>query len=1015
MDFNLIPKASRDLVTSLEIGADITEIQNSKVNNVTFKNLTSVQWSDAGKLKRLGDYAFYGCSSLTAIVIPEGVTHIGEYVFGNCFNIQDIAFPLSLEYIKGYAFANCNKLLEISILHGDLDCNVFANCKKLKKIVLPNGLNEIPLISNCTFLEEVIIPEGVSSICDEAFSGCISLTSISCPDSIINIGNGAFKNCTKLEHINLPANLSVINSEVFSGCDKLEQIILPETITNIENSAFKGCHSLHEIKIPESLSNIGDLAFSDCSNLEQIYLPENVTCLGNGVFSDCINLNEINIPVGIININDSLFYNCSSLENIELPDNLVSIGMGAFYNCSNLSEIKIPDEVISIGNSAFSECVKLKKIILPQNLTDIGGSTFYNCTSLTEISIPDNVSVLEEATFSCCTNLERVILPANLTHIKASSFFNCENLINISFPETLISIDDGAFSGCSNLEHINLPANVSQIGNSAFSNCNSLKDIVLSKTLNYIGNSAFWKCSNLREIIIPEGITRIEPYTFLECSNLEKIVLPSSLTFIGDGAFYMTMINEITIPKSVTEISNEDNIYETFNLNTIIRIYENSFAENWCIKNNRNYTLITEKMFFSQSVYTLNIGETLVPQLNLVPVNSSSKIVYTSSDPEVFKVENNIIIGVSDGTATLTASTIDGVTASCEVVIKKSATPILITALDGTVMTSDVLNETLIQNLPENATISLQSDYSLEEKTSLPITKSLTLNLNGYALNGYNSEKIISIENSDVVIKNGTIHGESVKCGIDIHGNANVVLENLTVDGNYNSALKIGDGSATQTHEAITNPHVIITSGRYIGISDAITVYNGHLEISGGTYSSPLEQVWCKGADSVAGTAAYYPVRDIALGLYTVDNTISPEFLGGSLRIQYEDNIAVSEKTSLRFGYSIGLSNAEVQSWGWHYGLNDSVKNYVAGTNKLDTEQGFISNLVITDIPKSYYDKALYSQFTMTYQTGDNVYCYTDEIQKRTVQDVAEAVRQNENESDLARDYANSLLETIND
>ena len=306
----------------------------------------------------IGDYAFYNCTGLTSVIIPDSVTSIGRYTFKSCTGLRSITIGNSVKSI---------------------DFNAF------------NG---------CTGLTSVIIPDSVTSIGDSAFGGCSSLQEITLPfigceryTSTDNkfqypfgriFGESKYLGGIKTEqyryHRNspspifdtyyIPASLKkvtvtgcdYIQYGAFYNCTRLKSITIGNSVKSIGNSAFYNCTGLTSIIIPDSVTSIGGYAFNSCTGLKSITIGNSVKSIGDSTFANCTGLTSIIIPDSITSIGDYAFYNCTGLKSITIGNSVKSIGDSAFYDCNYLSTITIPKRVTSIGYNAFGNCLKLKKV-----------------------------------------------------------------------------------------------------------------------------------------------------------------------------------------------------------------------------------------------------------------------------------------------------------------------------------------------------------------------------------------------------------------------------------------------------------------------------------------------------------------------------------------------------------------------------------------------------------------------------------------------------------------------------
>ena len=234
-------------------------------------------------------------------------------------------------------------------------------------------------------IPELIDGKNVTSIGEEAFYDCTSLTSITIPNSVKYIGGCAFNGCENLVNIEIPSSVTSINDSTFGSCTSLTSITISDSVTDIGMYAFFGCTSLTSITIPRGVTNIGRFAFSYCTKLTSVKIPDSVMSIGNHAFVGCTSLTSVKLPNSVTNIGDSVFCECGSLTGITIPDSVTSIGRYAFAYCVNLVSITILNNVTSIGADAFDGCKSLKSITIPDTITYIDVYAFSYCPELSDV------------------------------------------------------------------------------------------------------------------------------------------------------------------------------------------------------------------------------------------------------------------------------------------------------------------------------------------------------------------------------------------------------------------------------------------------------------------------------------------------------------------------------------------------------------------------------------------------------------------------------------------------------
>ena len=449
----------------------------------------------------------------------------------------------------------------VLISEGEYTVSGIGTCTDTE-ILIPTTYNGMPVVSveasaflNNTAITSVVLPDGITSIGENAFNGCESLTSVTFGKNsqLSSIGPGAFNYCYSLESITIPESVTNIGSEAFNYCCGLRSVTFGENsqLTSIGDYAFLGCYSLESITIPASVTSIGEWAFVECYRLVEVW-----------------NLSKLNITAGSED-NGYVGYYAKRVET-EPSESYVYTdenGYVIYYDgkvkalinyIGNETKLTIPADITELNCFALSDCYNITSVTFGENsqLTSIGEGAFNWCESLESITIPDSVTSIGEGAFCCCAKLTSITIPDGVKSIGNHAFAGCSALESITIPDSVLSIGYSAFEGCTALKNITIPGSVLSIGDNAFKECTALESATISEGVKSIGDNAFYNCTNLVNVSLPDSLTSISFNTFYGCTNLQTYDDGTAYYLGNSENHYLVLVSVIS--KEITSFTIDD-------------------------------------------------------------------------------------------------------------------------------------------------------------------------------------------------------------------------------------------------------------------------------------------------------------------------------------------------------------------------------------------------------------------------------------------------------------------------
>ena len=398
----------------------------------------------------------------------------------------------------------------------------------------------------CENLQSVTFSDGIQAI--GSYRDCVSLRSISIPDSVSSLDSGAFMNCVSLSSAKLPSGLAKIPGSLFQNCSSLLSVSVPVSVTEIQDNAFDGCVSLASVTIPAGVKSIGARAFADCAALRSITLPAGLESLHASAFDGCASLEEITLPAGIHIWPD--FKGCVSLKRIrfasaaQFEDAEIALDFNRYPSLEglDLSARKLNVYGIAMLSSCETLSLHASEDIYIDSAKGQHGPAVLSLTAGGRIDMLYGVMI---------GNLRELNIDADTICMEIGTLAE-----TLTVNDRAAGLDKSRFclSNCPNLTQLYVQEYGSVQGDgfdSWIQGCPALEEVHIGSA--YVISRTFYDCSALKTVMI-DHMTGAFKYCFVDSPSVETLIIGEGCTAVTQPFMDKTSALHLVVPESVQQI-----------------------------------------------------------------------------------------------------------------------------------------------------------------------------------------------------------------------------------------------------------------------------------------------------------------------------------------------------------------------------------------------------------------------------------------------------------------------------
>ena len=587
-------------------------------------NIISISFEDGSVVETIDSYAFINCRGLSSISLPISVKRVNDYAFYGCEYLYYVKYDATstaveigkdayyqagthyegvvyeqfqnstiynLNYMinsenypeQGIAFVNMRKpeLSTDEMFIGWYYEEDFINIAKfpmhitedttLYARIVPSDYSSDDIEYELTDTDEYrviaykgddkffVVPRlykgaSVVGVGSNAIVGTVVFISLPhYTDSygdyqsyIIEVGIDAFVNTEWYK--NTAGDFVIYDNILIGYKGDAKVVVVPDRVSVIAEGAFAGNLGIEYVKLPEGVIRVTKNAFNGCTNLKEVVLSTRTIELQEKAFYNCVNLTKINFnqTLALSSISVDALDNTAWIGQ-QTGDCLIINGILFKYRGTETT-LHIPKSVKSIAEYAFADNAKITTVYLPSTLEMIREYAFNNAISLTSVILfkgNNALSYIMDSAFNNCIQLKEFNLKYanNLVEINDRAFANTKSYKDLILPASLTTIGKEAFAN-SGVLTINVEdgSRLQKFGDDSFSRCSSLYSVVFkgSSMLEEVGAYAFYECVSLKTFVnINANLKVINEYGFYNCRSLTDVrIKETALVTIGEQAVY---------------------------------------------------------------------------------------------------------------------------------------------------------------------------------------------------------------------------------------------------------------------------------------------------------------------------------------------------------------------------------------------------------------------------------------------------------------------------------------------